>query len=107
MLFGIAVIGALLGLVAVGALVWILTRRPTPGSELRVRPRTEQLIAQRGRVTEAIDSVAGSGRVVVGGADWAARAEHPLAVGAEVVVDGADGITLHVTPWRPPGPAGR
>jgi membrane protein implicated in regulation of membrane protease activity len=68
-----------------------------------VPSRPEKMLGQRGKVTEDIDPVAGVGRVVVGGDDWAARSDKPLPRGAEVVVDGHDGIVLHVAIWRGAG----
>jgi len=101
-LWVIGLVGAA-ALVAVGALAWVLLHdRFGPKQTELVPSRTAQLLGQRGRVTEPIDAVAGRGRVVVGGDDWAARAEQPLAEGAEVIVDGADGIVLHVSNWKPP-----
>jgi membrane protein implicated in regulation of membrane protease activity len=63
-----------------------------------VPSRTESLIGKIGLVTEAIDPILGSGRVTVGGEDWAARSLTPLPVGTRVHVTGADGIILEVTP---------
>src|SRR5438874_10863674 len=70
-------------------------RRLGAGSVLS---RTERLIGQIGEVTLAIDPVKGSGRVLVSGEDWAATSMEPLHIGAKVIVDGADGIVLNVTP---------
>ena len=39
----------------------------------------------------------GTGRVNVGGEDWAARSREPIAAGTKVRVVGADGIVLEVT----------
>lgn len=58
--------------------------------------RAEQLFGKRGRVIEAIDTPSGKGRVEVEGSDWAAKSSTPLSVGAEIVVESADGIVLHV-----------
>jgi membrane protein implicated in regulation of membrane protease activity len=63
-----------------------------------VPSRTEALVGKRGLVTEDINSTVGTGRVNVGGEDWAARSATPLAAGVEVRVTGADGIVLEVTP---------
>ena len=65
--------------------------------------RTEALMGETGQVTEAIDPVLGTGRVVVNGHDWAARSMDPIAVGTQVMVDGSDGIVLLVSPLTPPG----
>lgn len=61
-----------------------------------VPSRTEALVGKLGRVTEAIDPVSGSGRVMVEGLDWAASCQTGLAVGTEVEVLAADGIVLKV-----------
>jgi membrane protein implicated in regulation of membrane protease activity len=66
--------------------------RQAPG----VPSRTEKLQGKPARVTEAIDPVTGSGRVLVEGHDWAALAAEPIPAGAEVKVEGADGIRLRV-----------
>jgi membrane protein implicated in regulation of membrane protease activity len=89
----------LIGAVAVGAVVVVvaLALSERGGAAGPVPSRTEKLMGQRGVVTEAIDPVRGTGRVNVGGDDWAATADKVLAVGAEVVVDGADGIVLRVS----------
>jgi membrane protein implicated in regulation of membrane protease activity len=60
--------------------------------------RTEALLGREGVVTHDIDPTLGSGRVNVGGQDWAARSPSPVAVGTRVRVAGADGIVLEVTP---------
>jgi membrane protein implicated in regulation of membrane protease activity len=58
--------------------------------------RTETLLGSMGRVTESIDPVAGTGRVLVNGEDWAARSAAAVAAGTQVRVEGADGIVLLV-----------
>jgi len=90
----------LVGAVAVGAVVVViaLALNERGGGAGPVPSRTEKLVGQRGVLTEAIDPIRGTGRVNVGGDDWAARADKPLPAGAEVVVDGADGIVLRVSP---------
>jgi membrane protein implicated in regulation of membrane protease activity len=62
-----------------------------------VPSRTDPLVGKHGVVTHAIDTTLGSGRVNVGGEDWAARAAEPIATGVKVRVVGADGIVLEVT----------
>lgn len=61
-----------------------------------VPSRTDRLLGARGRVVEPIDPIEGTGRVLVDGTDWAARSTLALPVGADIVVCGADGITLEV-----------
>jgi len=60
--------------------------------------RTEVLIGRAGVVTEPIDPVSGTGRVNIGGQDWAARSGSTVAAGTQIKVVGADGIVLEVRP---------
>jgi membrane protein implicated in regulation of membrane protease activity len=62
-----------------------------------VPSRTDTLIGRQGVVTQEIEARVGSGRVNVGGEDWAARAAVPLPVGTKIRVVAADGIVLEVT----------
>ena len=81
--------------------------RPVAQRALKARgvpSRTDALVGRRGQVIQAIDPVVGTGRVNVGGDDWAARSPAPVAAGSEVVVDGADGIVLLVSPAVPSHP---
>jgi membrane protein implicated in regulation of membrane protease activity len=89
----------LLGAVVAGAVAVVvaLALHEQGGAPSPVPSRTDKLVGQRGVVTEAIDPVRGTGRVNAGGEDWAARSEAPLPVGAEIVVDGSDGIVLRVS----------
>ena len=52
-------------------------------------------------MTEPIDPVRGSGRVLVDGHDWAARAAVAVTPGMRVRIVGADGIVLLVSPVEP------
>jgi membrane protein implicated in regulation of membrane protease activity len=61
-----------------------------------VPSRTDALLGRDGVVTQDIDRRLGTGRVNVGGEDWAARAPAPLPVGTKIQVVGADGIVLEV-----------
>ena len=61
-----------------------------------VPSRTDTLIGATAEVTEAIDPVRGTGRVLVGGQDWAARSENAVPAGSTVTVVEADGIVLIV-----------
>jgi membrane protein implicated in regulation of membrane protease activity len=63
-----------------------------------VPSRTEAIVGRRAQVVQAIDPVLGTGRVTVGGDDWAARCAIAIPAGAEVIVAGADGIVLIVAP---------
>jgi len=62
-----------------------------------VPSRTAALIGRDGLVTTDIDPRIGTGRVNIGGEDWAARSAGALAAGTRVRVIGADGIVLEVT----------
>lgn len=88
-------------LFAAALLFFLAVLRPIAKRTLRARgvpSRTETLVGRRAQVIQAIDPVVGTGRVNVGGDDWAARAPAAVPVGAEVVVEGADGIVLLVAP---------
>ena len=72
----------------------VFLKRLGPG----VPDRTDALKGKLAEVTESIDPVRGTGRVIVEGHDWAARAPVPVATGARVQIVGADGIVLLVSP---------
>jgi membrane protein implicated in regulation of membrane protease activity len=61
-----------------------------------VPSRTAPLVGRHAVVTTDIDSTLGTGRVMVGGEDWAARSKDHIAAGTKVTVVGADGIVLEV-----------
>ena len=71
----------------------LLKRIGGPG----VPSRTGPLVGRRGIVTHDIEPMLGSGRVTVGGEDWAARSAEAITSGTRVRVVGADGIVLEVT----------
>jgi membrane-bound serine protease (ClpP class) len=62
-----------------------------------VPSRTEPLVGRHGQVTHEIDPTLGTGRINVGGEDWAARCAEPLPIGTKIRVVAADGIVLEVT----------
>ena len=62
-----------------------------------VPSRTGPLVGRHGQVTHEIDHTLGTGRINVGGEDWAARCAEPLPIGTKVRVVAADGIVLEVT----------
>ena len=62
-----------------------------------VPSRTEPLVGRHGQVTHDIDLTLGTGRINVGGEDWAARSAEPLPAGTKIRVVAADGIVLEVT----------
>ena len=71
----------------------LLGRLGGPG----VPSRTAPLIGRHGIVTHDIEPTLGTGRVTVGGEDWAARSADAIPAGTKVTVTGADGIVLEVT----------
>lgn len=80
--------------------VSVLALRPRLVASLGSRgvpSRTDQLIGKEGVVTHDIDPTTGTGRVNVGGEDWAARSIERIPAGMHVRVGGADGIVLEVT----------
>jgi membrane protein implicated in regulation of membrane protease activity len=62
-----------------------------------VPSRTDAILGRHGMVTQDVDATLGSGRVNIGGEDWAARSTEVLPTGTKVRVTGADGIVLEVT----------
>lgn len=70
----------------------LLGRLGGPG----VPSRTESLVGRDGQVTSDIDPTLGTGRVNVGGEDWAARSAEPIPAGSKIRVVAADGIVLEV-----------
>jgi membrane protein implicated in regulation of membrane protease activity len=62
-----------------------------------VPSRTEPLVGRHGQVTHDINPTLGTGRINVGGEDWAARCAESLPIGTKVRVVAADGIVLEVT----------
>lgn len=97
--FGVAVSLQLLtfAVVLVGSLVLLRSRLLARLAGRGVPSRTEQLIGKQGMVTHDIDATTGTGRVNVGGQDWAAHCSEALAAGTTVRVVGADGIVLEVS----------
>ena len=83
--------------VVVASLVLLRSALLTSLGGRGVPSRTEALIGRDGVVTEAIDPRTGTGRVNIGGEDWAARGSAAMAAGTAVRVIGADGIVLKVT----------
>lgn len=91
---------AQLGMFAVVTISTLILVRPYVMARLQTTAhlpsRTEAVIGKVAKVTEAIDPVTGTGRILVSGEDWAAFCENPVSEGAQVKVIGADGIRLHV-----------
>jgi membrane protein implicated in regulation of membrane protease activity len=97
---GFAVVPQLL-VFAVAVVASFTLLRPLFGTKLHsqgVPSRTDTLLGRDGVVTEPIDPVSGTGRVNVGGQDWAARCAASVAAGTVITVVGADGIVLEVRP---------
>jgi membrane protein implicated in regulation of membrane protease activity len=86
----------LFSLVLVASLVVLRPRMLKKLGAIGVPTRTAALVGKLGEVSVAIDPVAGTGRVLVDGEDWAARSHSTLSQGARVRVTGADGIQLEV-----------
>jgi membrane protein implicated in regulation of membrane protease activity len=88
LLFSVALVGSFVTLRPI-----FIKKLHGPG----VPGRTEALLGRDGIVTQDIDPISGSGRVNVGGQDWAARSPAAVPSGTLVKVVGADGIVLEVT----------
>src|SRR4029077_7328665 len=71
----------------------LLGRLAGPG----VPSRTDPLVGRHGQVTDDIDPTLGTGRINVGGEDWAGRSPEPIPAGTKIRVVAADGIVLEVT----------
>jgi membrane protein implicated in regulation of membrane protease activity len=94
--FGVA---AQIGVFVVVMTVSIVALRQNLLSRLGGRgipSRTEPLVGRHGQVTHDIDPTLGTGRINVGGEDWAARCAEPLPTGTKIRVVAADGIVLEV-----------
>jgi len=72
---------------------WLVARASGRG----IPSRTQQLIGREGVVMYDVAPTTGTGRVNVGGEDWAARSAGTMATGTRVTVTGSDGIVLEVT----------
>jgi membrane-bound serine protease (ClpP class) len=97
--FGFSV-AAQIGIFVVVMTVSIVALRQNLLSRLGGRgipSRTEPLVGRHGQVTHDIDPTLGTGRINVGGEDWAARCAEPLPTGTKIRVVAADGIVLEVT----------
>jgi len=89
------VLFAMLAMAAVFAGRRHYDRNPVPSSDPMLNDRTARLIGQKVTVVKAIEN--GEGRVKVGDSVWAATGPD-ADEGSRVVVTGADGICLKVTP---------
>jgi membrane protein implicated in regulation of membrane protease activity len=95
--YGVPVQFAIFIIVMVGSLAGLRSRLIGRMGGPGVPSRTEPLVGRYGLVTTDIDQTIGTGRVTVGGEDWAARSPDPIAAGTKIKVIGADGIVLEVT----------
>ena len=95
--YGVPVQLAVFVVVLVVSLVMLRSRLLGRLGGRGVPSRTEALVGRDGVVTQDIDTTLGTGRVNVGGEDWAARSREPITTGARVRIVGADGIVLEVT----------
>jgi membrane protein implicated in regulation of membrane protease activity len=95
--YGVAVQIGTFVVVMTGSLVALranlLGRLAGPG----VPSRTDPLVGRHGQVTDDINPTLGTGRINVGGEDWAARSVEPIPAGTKIRVVAADGIVLEVT----------
>lgn len=89
----------------VASLVLLVTLRPLVARHLapkggELKTNVDALVGKRGVVTEAIEPVRDTGRVLVGGDDWraASEAEDPIAAATPVVVVRVDGARVIVKP---------
>jgi membrane protein implicated in regulation of membrane protease activity len=87
---------SVLAVVLIVSLILIRPRLVARLGSRGVPSRTEALLGKRGRVTEDVNPTLGTGRVNVGGEDWAASSDRFLATGTDIVVKGADSIVLRV-----------
>jgi membrane protein implicated in regulation of membrane protease activity len=95
--FGAAIQFGLFALVMTASIVLLRSRLMGSIGGPGVPTRTGSLLGRQGVVTDDVDTVVGTGRVNVGGEDWAARSREPIPAGTTVRVTGADGIVLEVT----------
>ena len=94
--YGVSIQGVTFVVVLLVSLVTLRKRMTGRLGGLGVPTRTAPLIGRQGIVTHDIDPIVGSGRVNVGGEDWAAKSPEAIAVGTTIRVVAADGIVLEV-----------
>ena len=95
--YSVAVQIATFAVVMTGSLVALRSKLIGALAGPGVPSRTEPLVGRHGQVTQDIDPTLGTGRINVGGEDWAARCAEPLPAGTKIRVVAADGIVLEVT----------
>jgi membrane protein implicated in regulation of membrane protease activity len=94
--YGVSIQGITFVVVLLVSLVTLRKRMTGRLGGRGVPTRTAPLIGRQGIVTHDIDPIVGSGRVNVGGEDWAAKSPEAIAVGTTIRVVAADGIVLEV-----------
>ncbi len=67
-----------------------------------VKTNADALVGKEGIVKESIDPLRGSGRIFIGGLDWAAKSSdnRVIPVDAKVTVEKIEGVSLIVTPVK-------
>lgn len=87
-------------LFAAGSLAAFIFVRPLAMKSVskhdRIKTGVDALVGRTARVTEAIDPVAGTGRVAIDGDDWRAEADEAIAVGQTVTIEKVESATLIV-----------
>lgn len=68
----------------------------------RVPTNADRVIGREGVITEAVDNIAATGAVVIGGMAWTARSEtgSPIPEGTVVTVKRIEGVKLYVAPTQ-------
>ncbi len=56
--------------------------------------RAQALVGAQGVVSETVDPIVGTGRVMVEGQDWAAKSQSLISIGKTIKVEKHDGIVL-------------
>ena len=82
------------------ALLWPMVRKYL-NPDL-TRTNVDSIIGSEGYITAAVDNVAATGQVKLGGMEWTARSTSgdPIPAGALVKVDRVEGVKVFVTPVK-------
>ena len=82
------------------ALLWPMVRKYL-NPDL-TRTNVDSIIGSEGYITAAVDNVAATGQVKLGGMEWTARSTsgEPIPAGALVKVDRVEGVKVFVTPAK-------
>lgn len=67
-----------------------------------IKTNVDSVIGSEGLITQAVDNLAPTGQVKLGGMFWSARSSsgEPIPVGTQVRVDRIEGVKAYVTPVR-------